>query len=103
MPVDTIAILGFASGALAASSTLPENIATLRGKARKARSPRQRLRMKILRNATLSTANGGWVLYGTMSEQLPIQLFCGTTFVLAGALAFQQARQLRDLSQPKAA
>jgi hypothetical protein len=81
---ETLKFIALGGGALCAVSTAPELIVTM-VKKKEHVSP-----WIILRNTTLATGNSAWVVYGTATNQLPIQLFCSISATLTAALALRQ-------------
>lgn len=79
--------VGFMAGTLTTASFLPQVIKTLRSKATRD--------ISLIMWVMLSTGVAVWIVYGYMTESLPLMVTNGITLVLSGTIL---ALKLRNLS-----
>lgn len=75
-PID---VLGFAAGAIIASSALPQIM-------KFARNPNEARAQSVIRNAMLVMGNGMWVVFGTLTNAVPIAAMCALGMLLNAAV-----------------
>jgi uncharacterized protein with PQ loop repeat len=83
-------IIGFLAGGICTGSVLPQI-------ARLIRYPAEAAKQSILRNAGLALGNALWVVFGVITDTLPVVGMCGLAAVLNGTVAVQVTRaRLRE-------